>query len=147
MNCPSRGSTKIIAQPRLCTPSPICRWFEFTLYKALEWRNTFISASHTLWREPITKLAFPPWHAVGWFNTMTTGKRRQAANSEFLLKKMTAASPDQRALSDVPNVRQNGDRKRSRLPTSRQLYFLEKKQIRNKHHALRVQIIPQGCLF
>ena len=55
---------------------------------------------------------FSPWHAIGWFTKMTTRKRRQAANrvqgsyelgpliTPFVLKKMTAASPDQRAIYD-----------------------------------------------
>ena len=44
---------------RLGTPSPFCRRFEFALKKGLEMSNTFLSASDTFLREPITKLAFP----------------------------------------------------------------------------------------
>ena len=78
--------------------------------------NTFLPASDPLLREPITELAFPPWRAIGWFNTRTTGKRRQAANCgtesfelrllipPLVLKKMTAASSDQRAIYDCTLV-------------------------------------------
>ena len=58
-----------------------------------------------------SQAGFSPWHAISWFNTMTTGKRRQAANhvqsveigqliTPFVLRKMTAASPDQRSIYD-----------------------------------------------
>ena len=66
-----------------------------------------------LWGANRSKLASPPSprHAIGWFNTTTTtGKRQQAANSvqsqfnsrplitaSCAEKRMTAASPDQRA--------------------------------------------------
>ena len=45
---------------RLGTPSHFCRRFDFTLQKGLEKSNTFLSASDTFLREPVTKLAFPP---------------------------------------------------------------------------------------
>ena len=60
--------------------TPCFRRFEFAQQKRLERSNTFLSSFDTFLWEPVTKLAFPPWHAIGWFNTMTTGKRRQAAN-------------------------------------------------------------------
>ena len=84
---------------RLGPPSLLCRRFEVAL------------PSDTLSREPIIKLAFPLWRAIGWCNTMTTETRRQAAGcvhtesfelgpliTPLVLKKMTAASPDQRAI-------------------------------------------------
>ena len=82
---------------RLGTPSPIA------LQKGLEKSNTFVcfryvfvGANH--------QAGFSPWRAIGWFNTMTTGKRQQAANlrkeSFELWPLMTAASPDQRAIYD-----------------------------------------------
>ena len=43
-----------------CTPSPFCRRLEFALQEGLEKSSTFLSASDTFLREPITKLAFPP---------------------------------------------------------------------------------------
>jgi hypothetical protein len=53
----------------------------------------------------------PDGSSSGWFNTTTTGMRRQAANcvqsfelgpliTPLVVKKMTAASPDQRAVYD-----------------------------------------------
>ena len=64
----------------LGSPRLFCRRFEFALQKGLEGGDTFLSTFDTFLREPITKLAFPPWRGIGWFNIMTTGKRRQAAN-------------------------------------------------------------------
>ena len=66
--------------------------------------NTFLSnfANH--------QAGFSPWQTIGWFNTKTTGKRTGIAYRVNLtlpidlwsevLEKMTAASPDQRAIYD-----------------------------------------------
>ena len=65
-------------------------------------RYTFVGANH--------QAGFSPWRAIGWINTMTTGKRRQAANcvqsrlnyarwsSLLCWRKLT--SPDQHAIYD-----------------------------------------------
>ena len=37
---------------------------DFALQKGLEKSNTFLSSFDTFLREPITKLAFPPWHVL-----------------------------------------------------------------------------------
>jgi hypothetical protein len=41
-------------------------------YISFCFRYVFAGANH--------QAGFSPWRAIGWFNTMTTGKRRQAAN-------------------------------------------------------------------
>ena len=61
-------------------PRPFRRPYQFTLPQGLERSNTFLLVF------PIPLLAnhqagfSPSWRAIGWFNTMMTGKRRQAAN-------------------------------------------------------------------
>ena len=42
-----------------------------------------LSASDTFLSGANHQAGFSPWHAIGWCNTMTTGKRRQVANSCF----------------------------------------------------------------
>ena len=65
MQCP----TIVVAKrwmAGLGTPSPFFRGFESALQQGLERSDTFLSASDdTLSQEPITKLAFPPWRAIG----------------------------------------------------------------------------------
>ena len=51
-------------------PRPFFRRIEFVRHNGPETSNTFLSASDTFLRGPITKLAFPPLaRAIGWFNT------------------------------------------------------------------------------
>ena len=68
----------------LGTLSPFVRRFEFALQKGLE--NTFLSASDTLLREPITKLAFPPGALLAGLAQRrqgSDGKRRQLRTESF----------------------------------------------------------------
>ena len=62
------------------TPARSAGDFKFALQKGLEKSNTFVSASDTFFAGASHRTGFSPWHAIGWFNTITTGKRRQAAN-------------------------------------------------------------------
>ena len=80
-------------------------WVAPPIHKGLEKSNTFFFCFRDVFAGANHQVAFPPWRAIGWFNTMTTGKRGQAANriqSQLItpleLKKMTAASSDQRAI-------------------------------------------------
>ena len=88
------------------SPSPFYRRYEF----ALQRRRAILSASDTLLREPITKLAFPPGALLAGLTQWWQGSDgRQPIVYRFIigpsitplvLKKMKAASPDQRAYYD-----------------------------------------------
>ena len=84
-----------------------CRrvWRRAILIKIyFEFQSVFAGANH--------QAGFSSWRAIGWFNTMTTGKRRQSSQlctesiqlgpliTPLVLTKKTAASLDQRTIYD-----------------------------------------------
>jgi hypothetical protein len=83
-------------------------WVPPALQQGLEGNKTFLSASDMLLLEPITKLAFPL--ACYWLVKHNDDKASSQLRTEsfelgplitpLVLKKMTAASPDQGAIYD-----------------------------------------------
>ena len=67
-------SACLLGSPRLGTLSPFCPAVgsEEEQHISFCFRYVFAGANH--------QAGFSPWRAIGWFNTMPTGKRRQAAN-------------------------------------------------------------------
>ena len=67
-------SACLLGSPRLGTLSPFCpaEGSEEEQHISFCFRYVFAGANH--------RAGFSPWRAIGWFNTMPTGKRRQAAN-------------------------------------------------------------------
>ena len=64
--------------PRLGTPSPFCRRFEFALRSGEEQYISF--CFWYVFAGANRQAGFSLWCPIGWFNTMTTGKWRQAVN-------------------------------------------------------------------
>ena len=99
--------------------SLFCRWFEFTLQQGLERSNYFLPVSEPLLLESITKLAFPSGALLTGLTQWRQGSESKQvfdypivynlSNLNYtcgscllkkMLKKMSAASPGQRAIYD-----------------------------------------------